>query len=401
MRLLHTSDWHLGITLNDKSRKAEMEAFFEFLIAVIEKNAVDTLVISGDIYDTATPSNEAEKMYFGFLRRLCKSCCKDVVIIAGNHDSMYKLGASEDILKLLNIHVFTSILNIEPLVLEDRAIIVPVAFPREQELLKAISGESIDETQDRRKIAINNLYASLLEKAQSINDKRDVKLPIIGTGHIAVSSANLDGEVDKNLYIGGLGLIDTTAFSDAFSYVALGHIHKAQALNKTGTVRYSGSPIAMTFDEAKYPKSIVLACCEYGKPAEISLIEIPKTRELITLKGTAEEVKQELCSLAAAGKEGWISLQLTNSYGNANIKAEAQQLLEGSKLEVIMVKNIEELKKFEEDEESLAPLTSLNEKYVFEKLLDEQKCPEENRGQLMDLFARVVEQVKTGFTDEN
>ena len=393
MRLLHTSDWHLGITLNEKSRKAEMEAFFEFLLSVIKQNEVDTLVISGDIFDTASPSSDAEQMYYNFLVSLQGCCCKDVVIIAGNHDSPSKLRASKELLKLLNIHVYCNLADVEPLVLPG-AIIIPVPFLRDRELLTAVAGESIDESNDRRKLAIESVYKTQLAKAKAL----DLTKPIVALGHVAVSAGFTP---DKGLYLGGLGVLEASSFSDEFSYVALGHIHKMQQVSDK--VWYCGSPIAMSFDEAKYEKNLVIVDCEFDKPLEVNLIPIPKWRELITIKGKLSDVRdrlKELSGKAVVAKEdgltGWISVQLEDNWGYGGLKEEAKTLLEGSNYEVLAVKNVGPIPEIATVES--VPLTSLSVNDVFEQLLEERESAEKE--ELLDLFNYVVKQVEVG-QDEN
>ena len=370
-----------------------MEAFFEFLLSVIKQNEVDTLVISGDIFDTASPSSDAEQMYYNFLVSLQGCCCKNVVIIAGNHDSPSKLRASKQLLKLLNIHVYCNLSDVEPLVLPG-AIIIPVPFLRDRELLTAVAGESIDESNDRRKLAIERVYKEQLSKAKAMG----LTKPIVALGHVAVSAGFTP---EKGLYLGGLGVLDASSFSDEFNYVALGHIHKSQQVSDK--VWYCGSPIAMSFDEAKYEKNLVIVGCEFDKPLEVNLIPIPKWRELITIKGKLSDVRdrlKELGTKAGVAKEdglpGWISVQLEDNWGYGGLKEEAKTLLEGSNYEVLAVKNVGPSPEIATVES--VPLTSLSVNDVFEQLLQERESSEKE--ELLDLFNYVVKQVEVG-QDEN
>ncbi len=397
MRLLHTSDWHLGITLMEKSRRDEMLSFLSFLRDTINSRSVDTLIISGDIYDTAVPSNEAQNMYYDFLSSLSGTCCRDVVVIAGNHDSPTMLSASAAILKRLNIHVYSSVVNLEPLVLEDRGIILPVPFPRDSEIRRAFLGESVEEGQDRLKAAIASLYRGMYEKAVNLR----LELPIIATGHLSVSSASSDGEKNKELYLGGLGTVDADIFNSGLSYTALGHIHRPQKLNSKGTIRYSGSPLAMTFEEAKYSKSVVIADCSYGEETAVETVEIPKTRELITLSGDSDSVKSELRRLLSEERSGWISILLTSPEGASTIRREADEILAGSKMEVLSTRNITQGERLREESESVRSLSSMTEEDVFEALLGEKQYSTERKEKMLSLFREVLRQVDGGDSDEN
>ncbi len=397
MRLLHTSDWHLGITLMEKSRRDEMLSFLSFLRDTINSRSVDTLIISGDIYDTAVPSNEAQNMYYDFLSSLSGTCCRDVVVIAGNHDSPTMLSASAAILKRLNIHVYSSVVNLEPLVLEDRGIILPVPFPRDSEIRRAFLGESVEEGQDRLKAAIASLYRGMYEEAVNLR----LELPIIATGHLSVSSASSDGEKNKELYLGGLGTVDADIFNSGLSYTALGHIHRPQKLNSKGTIRYSGSPLAMTFEEAKYSKSVVIADCSYGEETAVETVEIPKTRELITLSGDSDSVKSELRRLLSEERSGWISILLTSPEGASTIRREADEILAGSKMEVLSTRNITQGERLREESESVRSLSSMTEEDVFEALLGEKQYSTERKEKMLSLFREVLRQVDGGDSDEN
>ncbi len=397
MRLLHTSDWHLGITLVDKSRRFEMEAFFSFLIDTINTHNVDTLIISGDIFDTAVPSNEAQNMYYDFLNSLGSTSCRDVIVIAGNHDSPSLISASACILKRLNIHVYSTITGLEPLVLEGRGVILPIPFPRDGEIRRSSLGETIEEGEDKLKAAISSLYRDMLRKAEDLN----LSLPIIATGHLSVSSASADGEKNKELYLGGLGTVDTSIFSDKLSYVALGHIHKPQKLNNKGTIRYSGSPIALTFEEAAYNKSVVIAECNWNEETKTEVIEVPKSLDLITLKGDSISIKKEIAKLRNDGRKGWIKIILTSPGGSSTIRKEACEILKDSTLEVLSSKNEVEGMRLSEESEVIRPLSSMSEEDLFLELLNERMYTDSRKEEMMSLFREVLREVEKGGENEN
>ena len=105
MRILHTSDWHLGRQLYNQKRTAEFEAFLDWLIETIEQNTIDTLLVAGDVFDTTTPSASTQEMYYKFLHQASKTSCRNIVIIGGNHDSATLLNAPKQLLRNMNIFV--------------------------------------------------------------------------------------------------------------------------------------------------------------------------------------------------------------------------------------------------------------------------------------------------------
>lgn len=387
MRLLHTSDWHLGITLNDESRVEEMKSFFSFLRTIIDEKNIDTLVIAGDIYDSVSPSNEAEKLYYSFISSLAKTKCKDVIVIAGNHDSPSKLDTTKEILESLNVHVYTSSLNLEPLVLDDRAVILPVPFPRDQELRKCNIEDSKETSDDKFKLAIKNLYKSLYEKAKSYN------LPIIATGHLSVANA-INDDKKSDLDIGGLGVVDTSIFSDDISYVALGHIHKPQSLNGKGNIRYSGSPIAMSFAESCYRKSVVIADIEKNRDTEIESVEVPVFRKLFRVRGNKEELIAALKELKDKKESGWVSLEMTEYQYAGSLKEDIAAISLEKDLKVISIKDLSIRDEIEKDEDKIRALSVMSEVDVFKELMKEKQIDSDKQNELLDLFDIAIKSMK-------
>lgn len=387
MRLLHTSDWHLGITLNDESRAEEMRSFFRFLLSLINEKNIDTLIIAGDIYDSVSPSNEAERLYYSFLSSLSNTCCKDVIVIAGNHDSPSKLDTTKEILESLNVHVYTSALNLEPLVLDERAVILPVPFPRDQELRKCNIEESKEVSDDKYRLAIKNLYRELYEKAKCY------ELPIIAAGHLFVSNAVSDDK-KPDLYVGGLGVVDPSIFPDDIAYTALGHIHKPQALNSKGTIRYSGSPIAMSFAETGYSKSVVIADIEKDRDTEIELIEVPVFRKLFRVKGSREELLASLKELKEKNEAGWVSLEMTEYSYSGTLKEDIAAITDKSGLKVISIKDLSIRDEIERSEESIRPLSVMSEEDVFKALMREKQIADDKQNELLELYAIALKSIK-------
>ncbi len=394
MRLLHTSDWHLGITLNDESRTEEMKSFFAYLLDLIDEKRIDTLIIAGDIYDTVSPSNEAEKLYYGFLSSLSRTGCRDVIVIAGNHDSPSKLDTTKEILESLNVHVYTSSLNLEPLVLDGRAVVLPVPFPRDQELRKCSIDESKEASDDKFRLAIKNLYEGLYEKAKCYD------LPIIAAGHLFVANAIADDK-KADLYVGGLGVVDASIFPSGISYTALGHIHKPQALNEKGNIRYSGSPIAMSFGESGYKKSVVIAEINKDKDTEIELAEVPVFRKLFRINGNREELLAALKELKAKKESGWVSLEMTEYSYSGALKEDIASITADSELKVISIKDLSIRDEIEKREDAIRPLAVMSEEDVFKELMRENQIADDKQMELLKLFDIVLKSMKENADEDS
>ncbi|AMN50922.1 exodeoxyribonuclease I [Psychrobacter sp. P2G3] len=271
LTILHTSDWHLGRRLYGRMRYDEFEAFLSWLQDTISAQKVDVLIVAGDIFDTMTPSNRAQALYYEFLGKVSKSCCQHIVIVAGNHDSPTFLDAPSNVLKFLNVHVIGTAcedLNDEVLVLDDadgtpHCIIAAVPYLRDRDVRSSSAGESADSKDANVIKGIRAHY----DKVASIAKTKQAKLaevhqrhiPIIATGHLfAAGGTTTEDDGVRELYVGSLGKISADMFDESFDYVALGHLHVPQRVGGRESIRYSGSPIAMGFGEAKQQKQVLL-----------------------------------------------------------------------------------------------------------------------------------------------
>ena len=271
LTILHTSDWHLGRRLYGRMRYEEFEAFLSWLQDTISAQQVDILIVAGDIFDTMTPSNKAQALYYEFLGKVSTSCCQHIVIVAGNHDSPTFLDAPSQVLKFLNVHVIGTAcedLKDEVLVLEDKAgephcIIAAVPYLRDRDVRGSSAGESAD-SKDANVIAgIRAHYDGVAKIAKACQNQliktHQRHIPIIATGHLfAAGSKTTEDDGVRDLYVGNLGQIAADTFSPFFDYVALGHLHVPQRVGGCEHIRYSGSPIAMGFGEARQQKQVLL-----------------------------------------------------------------------------------------------------------------------------------------------
>ncbi|WP_201527226.1 exonuclease SbcCD subunit D C-terminal domain-containing protein [Psychrobacter frigidicola] len=271
LNILHTSDWHLGRRLYGRMRYDEFVAFLNWLSDAITTQQVDVLIVAGDIFDTMTPSNKAQALYYEFLGKVSKSCCQHIVIVAGNHDSPTFLDAPSQVLKFLNVHVIGTAcedLNDEVLILNDadgiaHCIIAAVPYLRDRDVRSSGAGESMDSKDASVISGICAHYDAVaaIAKAhqQALAATHAHYIPIIATGHLfaAGGSTTTDDGV-RDLYVGNLGKISAKMFDASFDYVALGHLHVPQRVGGREHIRYSGSPIAMGFGEARQQKQVLL-----------------------------------------------------------------------------------------------------------------------------------------------
>lgn len=304
MRILHTSDWHLGQRLLQNDRFEEQALALHFLLETIQIHNVDVLLVSGDVFDIGNPPYPARKMYYKFLYDLLGTSCRYVVITGGNHDAPGTLDAPRDLLQQLNVFVFgASTSDPSGNLVELRngaghleAVVAAVPYLRERDLRPTIPGETGSERVEGIRNALRNYFA---EQGKKAAEYQIFDVPVLCMAHLyAVGAAS--SEEQRNIYIGDTENIEAASFPEIFSYVALGHIHRPQAVGGLAHVRYSGSLIPLSFSETKDQKGVYLLEYDGAALKNCQFIPVPVeiSRRLKTVEGTLDEVKQKLQDFA-------------------------------------------------------------------------------------------------------
>ena len=297
LKLLHTSDWHIGRTLYSRKRYEEFGAFLTWLADTIQQNEIDALLVAGDIFDTSAPSNRAQELYYRFLCRVAASCCRHVVVVAGNHDSPSFLNAPKELLKALDVHVVGSSTESpedEVLVLRNEQdapelIVCAVPYLRDRDIRVAEAGESVEDKERKLIDGIRTHYTAVAALAEQKREELGADIPIVGTGHLFTAGGQtVDGDGVRELYVGSLAHVTAGIFPACFNYLALGHLHVPQEVNGSKTIRYSGSPLPMGFGEAKQQKSVCLVEF-HSTAASVQLIDVPVFQRLERVKGGKPE----------------------------------------------------------------------------------------------------------------
>lgn len=294
MRLLHTSDWHLGHTLHEVDRTAEHRAFLDWLAGTIAERDVDALLVTGDVFDSANPPAGAQKLWYRFLveaRGLRKGL--QIVAIAGNHDSAARLEAPREVLSHLNVHVVGELpredgkLDAAKLLvpLKDeggrtRAWVAAVPYLRPADLAGVDGGddEAFGVDPDAGRIA--SVYAEAAALARS---RRQDGEAIVVTGHLYAAGGNLSEKSERKIQKGNLEAVPQSTFDEDAAYVALGHLHLAQTVGGREHVRYAGSPIPLSLDEAGYRHQVVLVELDGETAKSIEAIPVPRTVPILRL----------------------------------------------------------------------------------------------------------------------
>ena len=250
LKILHTSDWHLGRSLCEKKRYSEYESFLSWLESTINRERVDLLLVAGDIFDTSTPSNKAQELYYRFLQRVGTTTCRHVVIAAGNHDSPSFLNAPRALLKAFDIHVvgaMTENPDNEVLVLRTKAgtpeaIVCAVPYLRDRDIRLAEAGESAEDRNRKLTDGIRRHYTDVCTIAQTRRQEFGAQIPIIAMGHLFTEGGQTtDDDGVRELYVGSLVHVPIDIFPSTIDYLALGHLHRSQKVKGRENIRYCGS----------------------------------------------------------------------------------------------------------------------------------------------------------------
>ena len=306
MKILHTSDWHLGISFEGISRDDDHQFFLNWLILTLKEQQIDVLIIAGDIFDQPQPSAEAQKIYYQFLFQVsAQTNVKKVIVLGGNHDSPTRLDAPSELLKLLDvfviggIHSDLSLLSryLCPILNEKKEIefvIVAVPFVHEYKLGVRTSFQSEKEIQKCFKEKITELYFNLANEAEILAKGA----PIIATGHLACVGCESDDAPLEVHMVGTLGGLPKEIFDHRFCYIALGHIHRNYRVENSNAY-YCGSPIPLSIKESKTPRyiQIVTLNSRNTNETQVQKLEIPIFRKIIELKGDMVQISIQIKNL--------------------------------------------------------------------------------------------------------
>ncbi|WP_320121048.1 exonuclease SbcCD subunit D C-terminal domain-containing protein [uncultured Sphaerochaeta sp.] len=396
MNILHTSDWHLGRSLFSQKRYDEFAAFLGWLIETIENQQVDILLVSGDIFDTSTPSNKAQQLYYEFLYKVSKSCCKTVVIIGGNHDSPSFLQAPSALLHVLNVHVIGSKRETpeeEVLIVEANgkpmAIICAVPYLRDKDIRYAEAGETIDDKNRKLLEGIKEHYKTVCSIAKKRQMELGNNVPLIAMGHLFTQGGKtVEGDGVSELYIGSLAQIDSSVFPEFLDYVALGHLHVPQCVGGKDAIRYSGSPIPMGFGEAKQQKQVVLL--HFDKTLSIDPLPIPSFQHLESIKGNMEHITSRILQLKETGESAYIEIEYTAPEMVTNLSEQCEELVQDSNLTILRIRNRQFIQRVMASMQVQETLEDLNPEEVFTRCLDTFAVTEGERQPLRDAYHEIL-----------
>ncbi|WP_065649980.1 exonuclease subunit SbcD [Pantoea eucrina] len=378
MRIIHTADWHLGQFFYSKSRAAEHQAFLDWLLRQIAEHQVDALIVAGDLFDTGSPPSYAREMFNRFVVALQPSGCQ-LIVLAGNHDSVATLNESRELLACLNTRVITSATpggeqQVLALMRRDGspgALLCAIPYLRPRDILRSRAGQSGRDKQLSLLQAIEQHYQHCYNAAVAERDRLDQPLPIIATGHLTTVGVTKSDAV-RDIYIGTLDAFPAQAFPPA-DYIALGHIHRAQRIGGTDHIRYSGSPIPLSFDETGRDKSVFLL--DFSSTLErVTALPVPAFQPMQMLKGSMADIEAQLAQFARYDEPlpVWLDIEITTQEYLTDLQRRIEQLTATLPVEVLLVRRSRTLRQRSLEQLTNETLSELKVEEVFARRLAQE-----------------------------
>lgn len=351
MRILHTSDWHLGQHFMGKTRQAEHQQLMDWLLLQVDAHAVDAVLIAGDIFDTGSPPSYARELYSQLVVRLHRAGVA-LLLLGGNHDSVATLGESSSLLACLNSTVVASVEDLanQVVVLPLRGgngdagcIVCAVPFVRPRDVLQSQAGQSAQDKQQSMQAAIQAHYLAVVALGRArqaeLTQQLGRSVPLISTGHLTTVGASSNESV-REIYVGSLEAYPTNAFPPS-DYIALGHIHKAQKVGGFDHIRYCGSPIPLGFDEARQQKEVLLVDLGVDGLTAITALPVPRFQPLVSVSGNLAALVSAITAAATEGtpeKPAWMEVTVAEDDYLSDLPARIDAMTQGLPVEVLRVR---------------------------------------------------------------
>ncbi len=282
MRIVHTSDWHLGKRLFEASLLEEQAHVLGQIHDVCKDERADALIVAGDLYDRAVPPVEAVALLGDFVGRVAGELGIPIVAISGNHDSADRLGFAAELLERGKVHLRTT--------LERRA--DPVVLERGRDRLSIFCLPYLEPEQARARIdaSVVDHGGAVVASLAAMNEARARGGDAVLVAHLYAAGGQESPESERPLLVGGASAVpDTALAAGRYSYVALGHLHQAQLVGERADIRYSGSPYKYSFGEAAHEKSVTVVELVCGRPA-VRTVPLTPRRDVMRIEGTFEEL---------------------------------------------------------------------------------------------------------------
>lgn len=345
MKLLHTSDWHVGKEIRGHSRAEEHSAVLSEIVAIAGEHEVELVVVAGDLFETSAPSAQAEETVYRTLLDLAADG-RRVAVVSGNHDNARRLRAVAPLLELADVHLVS-----QPQRPDDGGVVRFEAgdgTPVNLALLPFVSQRGIVRATDLMELAAFEAAQAYADRLQRVIDALCADLPAgevnLMAAHAFVPAAMGEqgptglGGGERLAHLANEYRVPAQSFPPTLGYVALGHLHRPQQIPGATAIHYCGSPLQLDFGESAQTKQVNVVAVEPGAPARVDVVPLRSGRPLHTLTGTVDELEDQA---AALPEEAWIRVRVKGK-GRAGLANEVRERLGERVVDVLLADRIEE-----------------------------------------------------------
>ncbi|KAI7260194.1 hypothetical protein KC345_g10123, partial [Hortaea werneckii] len=390
MRILHTGDWHLGRTLEGRSRQREQEQFVDELVEIADSSGADLILMAGDVYDSVNPPAAAEQLFYEAAARLTAGG-RPLVVISGNHDQPERVASVSPLVRRQGI-TLVGMPTSEPVTVHaartgEIAKIAALPYPSEARLGELLAGDSGE-------AELRLAYSARVGRLMNLLGREFTPQTVnLAMSHIYVLGG-VESDSERPIQVGGAYTVDPSALSCGAQYTALGHLHRAQRVKGDGMIRYSGSPLAYSFSEAGQAKSVALIEVAPGGEPVFEEIYLRCGRPLVNWKsaGGLQEVYGWLDEGRDEGAFIDLELRLTEAMSMNDI-----QRLRKSREGIVHIRPVypQMEQELEETARSRMPVQEL-----FRKFYQRQTGGAEPEDSLIELFLELAEEERQESAEE-
>lgn len=400
LRIFHSADWHIGKGLGNIDRTDDFRVFFRDLLAMIAERQPDVLLISGDVFDTSMPANSAQRLYYDFMRSLEGTSVRATIVTAGNHDSQRFLEAPRALLETLRCYVAGDTVERQTFVLRDDdgapyLAVATVPYLREGDVRRGTMDDTDTDRAQRFEAGVRAHYDAV--HSLLMDELKGARVPLVAMGHLFVTGSKMKPnsdpvESDGSVYVGTLRNVTADAFGDTWDYVALGHIHHGQEVKAKVPMRYSGSPVALSYSHMTYHHHIVEVTFDETGAMSVEELPVKQPRHFVQVKGTLDELKAGIDQAGTTYVMPFVEATLTSDECLPDLSNELTTYGETHGVIVTAVRNEALAARYAQINEEAPDLSDLTPDAVFKAYLREN-FDEEVAQARFDLFADLFHEI--------
>ncbi|MFC3607879.1 exonuclease SbcCD subunit D C-terminal domain-containing protein [Stutzerimonas tarimensis] len=402
MRLIHTSDWHLGQALHGQDRDAEHVAFLDWLLGQVVQHSVDALLIAGDIFDTVNPPLKAQERLYDFIVAVHeRRPALQILMIAGNHDSGARIELPAPLMKRLNAHAVGRIGWLADGGLDHARLLLPIPDAKGQVLgwcialpfLRPAEVTGLADSEDYLS-GIHEVHRRLIAAAEAT---REPGQPLIALSHAHMAGGAVSEDSERNLIIGSAEALPASLFPPSVAYVALGHLHKPQKVAGQTRIRYSGSPLPLSFAEVSYPHQVLLVSFDGEQLGQVESLLVPRAVDMLRVgPDSLAPVLAELEALAPLGlfddHRPWLEVRVRLDEPQPDLRQRIETALAGKACRLVRIAS-EYAGTGSAETEALCGLDQLSPAELFSRAWEAQYGDPPD-AQALDDFACLLQQVE-------